>query len=161
MRPMEPFTLEAFENAPVRHGLSVTIGSSPEAVFAALAEPTGWAQWFPLARRLAWVSSAIACVGAEREVELTALGTFRERMLAWEPGARIAFTMVASTSPLTARMAEDFRLVPVGRDTRLDWRVAATPTALGRPAMPLFRAITAGLIQRAGGRLDRLLRARA
>jgi uncharacterized protein YndB with AHSA1/START domain len=158
---MEPYTLDAFETAPLRHSLSVTLGGSPEAVFAELADPPGWAKWFPLSRSFAWVSSATACVGAERDVHLIALGSFRERMLAWEPGARIAFTMTASTSPLTARMAEDFRLIPDGANTRLDWRVAAAPTLLGRPAMPLFRLIMGGLISRAGSRLDHLLRARA
>lgn len=162
MRPMQPMTLSDIESAPFQLRLTHELSLSPEAVFAELADPQRWTQWFPLMHRARWVSSNTHAVGAEREVSLYALGRFHERMLAWEPGVRLAFTMLASTSPLTAQMTEDHRLTrtPSG-GTRFDYCAAAVPTALGRAVDTALRFTLKQLVTRAGRNMERVARSRA
>ena len=78
-------------------------------------------------------------------------------MIAWEPGARYAFTMVASDSPLASQMAEDYRLTAVPAGTRLDWTFAATPTTLGKLGMPVMKLIMRKMFRDAGDGLARYL----
>ena len=104
-------------------------------------------------KRAAWLGDAHGGLGAEREVTMRMLGRFRERMIAWEPGARFAFTMIGSTSPRVRLLAEDYRLVAVDGGTRLDWVMAATPTTIGKLGMPIMRRIMLRIFERAGRRL--------
>jgi hypothetical protein len=160
MREMKPMTLAELDSAPFRVDLSTTLPGSPEQVFAQLADPTRWIDWFPLMHRALWTSATTAAVGAERCVELRVFGKFAERIIAWEPGARFSFTMTASTSPLAARMAEDWRITREGKSSRLDWTVGAHPTLIGRPAKPALRVVLSQLFKRGGSNLARLLRER-
>lgn len=139
MRDMAPLSLDDLEGgAPFRVTASAVLDAAPSAVFEELRDPS---LWFPLMRRSVWRTGATSGVGAEREVDIHLFGRFRERMLAWQPGRRVAFTMIASTSPLVAQMAEDWALQPDGDGTHLTWTIAAVPTALARPAQPALRAI--------------------
>ena len=160
MRAMTPMTLAELDSAPFRVELSTNLPGTPEAVFAQLADPTRWLDWFPLMHQARWTSASIAAVGAERRVDLRVLGAFVERIVAWEPGARFAFTMTASTSPLAARMAEDWRISRAGKGTRLDWTIGGHPTLIGRVATPALRAVSTQLFKRGGSNLARLLRER-
>lgn len=156
MRTLAPTDLDYFSTAPLRITATAPLAASPDAVFAALADASEWVRWFPLMHRAAWTHGD-AGVGAEREVALRGLGRFAERIIAWEPGARFAFTMVGTTSPMARQMAEDYRLTAVDGGTRLDWVMAATPTGLGRVAQPALRAIVRRMLLRAARRLDRYL----
>lgn len=157
MKTLEPVDLSFFERAPLVIEVRAVIGARPEAVFAAFADAAGWPRWFPLMRRAQWTRGD-GGVGSEREVALRLFGRFAERMIAWEPGARYAFTMIGTTAPMATQMAEDYQLTAVAGGTRLDWRMAATPTALGRVATPALRRIMVRLLTRAADRLDRQLR---
>jgi hypothetical protein len=103
--------------------------ATPDAVFAELGDPS---LWFALLRRSVWKTGATSGVGAQREVDVYGFGSFRERMLAWDPGQRVAFTMTGTTSPLVARMAEDMVIEPLEDGVRFHWNVFVTPTRLGR-----------------------------
>jgi hypothetical protein len=160
MRTMDPMTLADFATAPFRVEQSIVLPGTPDQLFTELAEPGRWIGWFPLMHRAEWTSPATAQVGAERVVALRVFGRFHERMIAWEPGKRFAFTMTASTSPLASRMAEDWRLVRDTGGTRLEWTVAATTTTLGRAGSPVLRRVLTGLFRRGGENLRRVLHER-
>jgi hypothetical protein len=159
---MEPMTLAEIETAPFRISMTARFAASPGALFAELADPRRWVEWFPLMYRAEWTSQKTASVGAEREVALRVFGTYRERFLAWEPGERFAFTMLGSTSPLVARMAEDWRLTRTGSDrgVRLEWTVGGYPTTIGRVATPALRAVLSRMFSAGGAKLEKLLRER-
>jgi uncharacterized protein YndB with AHSA1/START domain len=141
MKTMPPVTLESFEDAPFLFTANAVLPHTPAEAFAELADPARWPAWFPLMRSAAWTSAETSRVGAEREVAMRLFGRFQERILAWEPGARFAFTMTASASPLVDRMGEDYRLTPERDGVRLTWVVAAVPTTLGRVGAPALRLV--------------------
>ncbi len=158
MREMQPMNLAEIKTAPFRIERHATFEGTPRAMFAQLAEPARWLDWFPLMYSARWTSAQTTGVGAEREVRLRVFGDYRERVLAWDPSERFAFTMLASTSPLVTRMAEDWRITRDGRSVRLDWTVGAYPSMLGRAATPVLRRVLGTMFTRGGSKLRRLLR---
>ena len=106
-------------------------------------------------RRSICKTGATSGVGAEREVDVRTFGKFRERMLAWDGGERVAFTMVSTTSPLVDAMGEDWLVTRDDIYTRLDWLVVATPSRIGRPITPALRAILRVMFVRAAGNLQK------
>jgi hypothetical protein len=149
---LEPLALEQFDEQPFRFTATAKLDADPLSVFAELADPS---LWFPLMRRSIWKTGATSGVDAEREVDVRGFGKFRERMLAWDHGARVAFTMIGTTSPLVAQMGEDFRVAREDIYTRLDWIVVARPTRLGRPVTPALRGVLRVMFMRACGNLQR------
>lgn len=153
MKTLTPTDLDFLDAAPVRIVASTTVPTTPAALFDLLADAASWPTWFPLMKRAAWSNGRSGGLGAEREVGLRLLGRFRERMIAWAPGERFAFTMTGSTSPMARQMAEDYRLTAIDGGTRLDWVLAVTPTIVGKAAMPVMRVLMRRLFARAGRRL--------
>src|SRR5687768_4114357 len=91
--------------------------------------------------RAEWVSAQTSGVGAEREVYLRLLGAYRERFIAWEPGARFSFTMTASSTPMVHALLEDFVFTDEGAHTRVDWVLAADPRLLGKLGRPVLTRV--------------------
>ncbi len=158
MKSLGPTDLAFFDHAALRVTGTAQLSVPPARVFASLADPSDWPRWFPLMTQARWVSGQPG-LGAEREVTLTALGRFRERFIAWQPGERFSFTMIGSTSPLAVQLAEDYRLTGDGRGTRLDWVMAATPTGLGKLLAGPTRAMMQRVFARGGRNLEHLLSA--
>jgi uncharacterized protein YndB with AHSA1/START domain len=156
VKTLEPADLGFFDRAAQRIVATARVSAPPDRVFASFAEPSDWIRWFPLMTAARWVAGAPG-VGAEREVALTALGRFRERMIAWEPGRRFAFTMIGSTSPLATQIAEDYRLHADGAGTRIEWIMAASPTSAGRLLRTPTRLLMQGLFARGGKNLEHWL----
>jgi uncharacterized protein YndB with AHSA1/START domain len=157
MRPYREVTLDWIATAPLRLRTSARFATSPARVFDALADAAGWPRWFPLMTAACWLRGAPGGIDAVREVSVLGFGRFEERFVAWEPGARFGFTMIAGSSPLAAAIAEDYRLTPDGDGTRLAWTFGAEPTALGRLAAPALRLAMPRIVDRATARLARRL----
>jgi uncharacterized protein YndB with AHSA1/START domain len=158
VRTLEPVDLDFFATAPFRVEETLTLRAPPDRVFAAFADAPMWTRWWPLMHEARWTKGT-GGLGDERSVSLRVLGRFDERFIAWEPGARFAFSMIGTTSPLVKRMGEDYRLTPDGKGTRLVWTIAAVPTTLGNASTPVTRFISKRMIRRGIPRLDRLLSA--
>ncbi|HTL37478.1 MAG TPA: SRPBCC family protein [Kofleriaceae bacterium] len=155
MRKLDPLALDDFETQPFRLTATAQLDADPISVFAELRDPS---LWFPLLYKSIWKTGATSGVGAEREVRLRTFGTFRERMLAWDEGERVAFTMVGTTSPLIDRMAEDWQVSrPGGASiyTQLTFSVYATPSMIGRAATPALKIILRTLFNRAATNLQK------
>jgi hypothetical protein len=152
MRSMHPLALDNFDAQPFRFTATAKLDADPLAVFAELGDPS---LWFPMMRRSVWKTGATSGVNAEREVDMLGFGKFRERMLAWDPGERVAFTMIGTTSPLMDVMGEDWRLGREDIFTRLDWIVVAKPTLIGRAATLPLRGILRAMFMRACGNLQK------
>jgi hypothetical protein len=152
MRKLDPLALDEFATQPFRIVATAKLDADPLSVFAELRDPS---LWFPLLYRSVWKTGATSGVGAEREVRVRTFGTFRERMLAWDEGERVAFTMVESTSPLVTRMAEDWQVSREGIYTKLTWGVFATPSTLGRAVTPGLKVILRTLFMRAATKLQK------
>lgn len=158
MRTMLPMTLAEMDAAPFRFTATGTVPCEAARLFEELGDPALWPKWFPLMRTARWTSPETACAGARREVAILGFGRFEETILAFEPGERFAFTMIASTSPLAHRMAEDYRITATTGGARLDWTLAAVPTAVGRVATTVLpsvlRGIWAGALKNLRRRVD-------
>jgi hypothetical protein len=153
MRKLDPLALDDFERQPFRFVATAQLDADPISVFAELRDPS---LWFPLLYKSVWKTGATSGVDAEREVRLRAFGTFRERMLAWDEGERVAFTMTQTTSPLIDRMAEDWRVSRNdGIYTQLTFSMYATPSLIGRAATPALKVIMRTLFMRAATNLQR------
>ena len=149
---MTPVGLGDYEAQPFQFTATAKLDADPLSVFAELGDPS---LWFPMMRRSVWKTGATSGVGAEREVDVTGFGKFRERMLAWDPGERVAFTMIGTTSPLVDMMAEDWLLSREDIYTRLSWIVVARPTRIGRLATLPLRGILRVMFIRACGNLQK------
>lgn len=158
VKPLAAADLAFFATAPLQITASARLSASPDRVFARFADAAEWLRWWPMMTACRWTVDT-AGVGAEREVEVRLLGRFRERMIAWQPGQRFAFTMIASNSPMASQIAEDYRLAADGAGTRLDWVLAARPRTLGKLAAPAMRVIMRQMFHRGIAALDRLMAA--
>jgi hypothetical protein len=152
MRSMTPLSLDDFAHQPFHFTATAKLDADPLAVFAELSDMS---LWFPLMRRSVWKTGATSGVGAEREVDVRTFGKFRERMLAWDKGERVAFTMIGTTSPLVDAMAEDWVVTRDDIYTRIDWIVVAKPSRIGRAITPALRAILRMMFMRAAGNLQK------
>jgi Polyketide cyclase / dehydrase and lipid transport len=148
MRELTPVSLEELETT--RYRYSTMLRATPDAVFAELGDPS---LWFAMVHHSVWKTGATSGVGAQREVSVHGFGSFRERMLAWDPGKRVAFTMTATTSPLVAQMAEDVVIEPLEDGVRFHWHVVLRPTLLGRVIQPALGAVLKGLFVRSAHNL--------
>jgi hypothetical protein len=152
MRSMPTLALDDFDEQPFRFTATAKLDADPLSVFAELGDPS---LWFPMMRRSVWKTGATSGVDAEREVDMVGFGKFRERMLAWDPGERVAFTMIGTTSPLMDVMGEDWRVSREDIYTRLDWIVVAKPTLIGRAATLPLRGILRVMFMRGCGNLQK------
>jgi hypothetical protein len=114
------------------------MSAAPKAVFRALAEDVpGWADWYSavtLARPLD--------DGARREVRLKGGTRFEETVLAAQEPELYAYRVDVTNAPGMRALLEEWRLLPAGTGTRVQWTFAADGTA---PFRLVLKAARAGL----------------
>ncbi|MFE3267069.1 SRPBCC family protein [Streptomyces sp. NPDC059215] len=150
LRPVGPdFT----GTAPLRLVFTRGMSAPPEAVFRALAEDvSGWSEWFS-AVTLARPSGD----GTGREVRLRGGTRFQETVLVSEPPEVYAYRVDVTNAPGARALAEEWRLTPEGRGTRVRWTFAADGTAPFRVALKVARPGLGRAFRDAVTALDRRL----
>ncbi|MCX5053231.1 MULTISPECIES: SRPBCC family protein [unclassified Streptomyces] len=137
-RRLRPVGLDFVETAPVRLVFAREVSAAPEAVFRALAEDVaGWAEWFSAVRLARPLDG-----GARREVRLTGGTRFEETVLAAKEAEVYAYRVDVTNAPGMRALVEEWRLVPAGAGTRVQWTFAADGTA---PVRLVLKAARAGL----------------
>jgi hypothetical protein len=136
MAELVPRTLEWTATAPVRIAASAVAEAAPEAVFAVLADHHRWPEWFPSVRRVSVLGPASG-VGARRRVFIPG-ATVDEEFIAWEPGARWAFTGTDARPRFTRSLVEDCVLTPLDAGgTSITYTMYLDPHPAQRPVMRL------------------------
>jgi uncharacterized protein YndB with AHSA1/START domain len=113
MKPMTPRPLEWIDIAPVRASRSRRIAVPADTVWAAIADHEGWTAWFPNLTRVE-PGEQDHGVGGTRTVHVGNALSAHEEFVAWEPGSRFSFTLVAASQPGLRSMNEDVRITPDG-----------------------------------------------
>src|SRR5690348_14110633 len=118
---LRPVGLDFVDSAPVRLVFAREISASPKAVFHALNDDVpGWAEVF------AAVTHARASDGgAVRDIRLRGGGRFRETVIAAKEAELYAYRVDVTNAPGARALAEEWRLVPAGTGTRVQWTFGA------------------------------------
>lgn len=111
---------EWIDSAPIRVERSVDIAAAPEAVWAIVADHTGWPRWFTALDSVE-VTGAADGVGGARRVTVKRL-PLDEHFTAWNVDEHFAFAVVTSKIPILATMAESVRFEPVASGCRVTYR---------------------------------------
>ena len=143
--------------------VTARLPATPARAFEVMADQSTWAAWCADCKGAAWIPAADGAVvaggvGAVRLARFS-LASFEERILAWEPGARFAFSIDACTLPIARRAAEDWRLRPLDDGAcELAWTLAVDVAPLARPLWPASRALAERALARTAAGLARVLR---
>jgi uncharacterized protein YndB with AHSA1/START domain len=141
--------------APVRLVFARGITAPPRAVFRALADDVvGWAQWFPAVTVARPVRD-----GAGRDIQLRGGARFLETVLVTRAPDVYAHRVDVTNVPGARAVAEEWRLVPIGSGTRVQWTLAADGTAPFRAALNLAGAGLGRTFRDSLAALDRRLTA--
>lgn len=138
MKPITPRTLDWMDQAPVLATRTRRIAATPDRVWAAIADHEGWVEWFGPITAVERIGDGEG-VGGGRRVHIKSIAV-EEEFLAWEPGARFAFTVTRANRSGIRSMVEDVRLTPEG-DT-------ATTVAYTQAIDPMGARVTAPLLRR-------------
>ena len=144
--------LDFIDSAPVRLVFVAEMSAAPDAVFHALNDDVpGWAEWFAAVTRARSLDD-----GAGRDIRLKGGGHFRETVIAAKEAEVYAYRIDETNAPGARALAEEWRLVPAGSGTRVQWTFAADGTAAFRGVVRLaapglgraFKAAVASLDRR-------------
>ncbi|MEV5101512.1 SRPBCC family protein [Streptomyces massasporeus] len=149
-RRLRPVGLDFVEAAPVRHVFVREVAAPVEAVYGALEDVPGWAEWFPQV-------SAARPVDAGRDITLTGGVRFRETVIAATAPEVYAYRVDVTNLPGVRAIAEEWRLTPAGSGTRLRWTFATDGSAAYRLALKVARGGQARAFRDAVRALDRRL----
>jgi hypothetical protein len=153
---LRPVGLDFVDTAPVRLVFAQEISATPKAVFHALNDDVpGWAEWFAAVTRARPLDD-----GAGRDIRLRGGGHFRETVIAAQDAEVYAYRVDVTNAPGVRALAEEWRLVPAGTGTRVQWTFAADGTALFRFAVKAARAGLGRAFRDAVTTLDRRLASR-
>ncbi|MEV7388642.1 SRPBCC family protein [Streptomyces sp. NPDC091215] len=152
-RRLRPVGLDFVETAPVRLVFAQEMSAPPERVFHALNDDVpGWAEWFAAVTHAESVDD-----GAGRAIRLKGGGRFRETIIAAEEAEVYAYRVDLTNAPGAHAIAEEWRLVPSGSGTRVQWTFAVDGSAPFRLAVRVARAGLGRAFRGAVTELDRRL----
>ncbi|MEU9404395.1 SRPBCC family protein [Streptomyces sp. NPDC048281] len=152
-RRLRPVGLDFVETAPVRLVFAQEMSAPPERVFHALNDDVpGWAEWFAAVTRAESVDD-----GAGRDIRLKGGGRFRETIIAAKEPEVYAYRVDLTNAPGAHAIAEEWRLVPSGGGTRVQWTFAVDGTAPFRLVVKTARAGLGRAFRGAVVELDRRL----
>ncbi|MEV6947907.1 SRPBCC family protein [Streptomyces sp. NPDC051172] len=150
---LRPVGLDFVDTAPVRLVFAQEVSATPEAVFHALNDDVpGWAEWFAAVTHARSLDD-----GAGRDIRLKGGGRFRETVIAAKEAKVYAYRVDVTNAPGARALAEEWRLVPTGTGTRVQWTFAADGTAPFRFAVNAARAGLGRAFRDAVRSLDRRL----
>jgi len=150
---LRPVGLDFIATAPVRLVFAQEISAAPEAVFRALNDDVpGWAEWFAAVTHARSVDD-----GAGRDIRLKGGGRFRETVIAAKEAELYAYRVDVTNAPGARALAEEWRLMPAGTGTRVQWTFGADGTAPFRWAVKAARAGLGRAFRDAVTSLDRRL----
>ncbi|MEU3934037.1 SRPBCC family protein [Streptomyces sp. NPDC029044] len=153
-RRLRPVELDFVATAPVRHVFERDMAAPPEAVYGALEDVPGWAEWF------AQVSAARPLgAGDGRDITLTGGIRFRETVIAAQAPEVYAYRVDVTNLPGVRAIAEEWRLAPAGGGTRVRWTFATDGAPVYRLAVKAARGGQARAFRDALRALDRRLKA--
>ena len=133
---LHPVGLDFVDTAPVRLVFAQEISAAPGAVFHALNDDVpGWAEWFAAVTHAESIDG-----GAGRDIRLKGGGRFRETVIAAKEAEVYAYRVDVTNAPGARALAEEWRLVPAGTGTRVQWTFGADGTALFRFVVKAARA---------------------
>lgn len=142
--------------APYKLANEAVLDAPPGRVFECLIGE-GQPEWFKDFVSVRWNTPEPHGVGSTRVVRLKLIAV-TERVLAFEPGKRFAFTLDRITLPLATNMLEDMQLEPAGAGkTRLRWDVHYAPSLAMRLVHPIGRAVFGAMFRDSIGGLRRYL----
>jgi uncharacterized protein YndB with AHSA1/START domain len=153
-RRLRPVGLDFVGTAPVRHIFEREVAAPVAAVYCALEDVPGWAEWFPQVSAARPVDA-----GAGRDITLTGGIRFRESVIAARAPEVYAYRIDVTNLPGVRAMAEEWRLAPAGTGTRVRWTFATDGTAAYRLALKVARGGQARAFRDAVRALDRRLTA--
>lgn len=135
-------------SAPITLTGRSTSTAAPAAVFAVLADHERWPEWFPNVKRVE-VTGPAEGVGARRRVFIPG-AVVEEEFIAWEPGARWAFTATAARPAVARSIIEDCHLVPIGdgAGTAISYSMHIEPSAWARPLFAVIKVVMQRGLQR-------------
>lgn len=136
MQNLERKPLDWMDNAPMRVSVSRSIGASPDAVFAVLADHESWPDWFAGLTK-AEVTGAASGVGAKRTVVARGLGRIDEEFISWEPGASFGFSVVAMRRPVFKTLNELLTIEPTTEGATVTYTQAFEPKTWAQPVVAL------------------------
>jgi len=146
-------SLGFLERAPVVHVAEAAIAAPRRAVFDALADPRGWARWFPGVRGASYTTPPPFGVGTIREADVR--GTrWVEEMIEWQAPARWAWTVLRSSVPFARAQVELFELMESAGGARVRWTLALDPRLLARLTTRLAARTTPRLLRQAMENLE-------
>ncbi|MFJ9562179.1 SRPBCC family protein [Streptomyces fuscichromogenes] len=152
-RRLRPVGLDFVETAPVCLVFAREMSAPPGQVFHALNDDVpGWAEWFAAVTHAESVDD-----GAGRDVRLKGGGRFRETIIAAKEPEVYAYRVDLTNAPGAHAIAEEWRLVPSGSGTRVQWTFAVDGTAPFRLAVRAARSGLGRAFRGAVTELDRRL----
>ncbi|WP_327712748.1 SRPBCC family protein [Streptomyces sp. NBC_00464] len=156
-RQLRSVELDFVESAPLRLVYAAEVSAPPDAVYRALADDVeGWPGWFTQVKVALPLDG-----GTGREVRLQGGITFRETVVATDPGTRYAYRADRSNAPGLKALLEEWQLSPAGSGTRVQWTFAADGSPLFRFTLRRARGAVGRSFRDAVGNLDRRLSAAA